>query len=125
MGDVAEDPFQEEQKTLQQYSKALNVYNDAETDFGTLAVNASDEFEVSYRFGLGAVHFPGAIKYTKDTVKYDFIRQLHLSSARPDVLGKDVGCILGLGGLRAGLLIGDACLEARLNTLGAGLFGLD
>ena len=71
MGDVAEDPFQEEQQTLQQYSKALNVYNDAETYFGTLAVNADDEFEVRYKGGDGAVYFTGAIKYMEDSVKYD------------------------------------------------------
>ena len=79
MGDFAEDPFpEEEQQTLQQYSKALNVYNDDETEFGRIFVNpVGDELEVNYKGGLGAVHFPGAVKYTKDFVKYDLADRLY------------------------------------------------
>jgi hypothetical protein len=76
----AEDPFppeegvpaEDEVKTLDQYSKALNVYSQNDTSaFGRLAINFDDELEVSYKFGLGAVKFPGPLKFVHGGAPYE------------------------------------------------------
>ena len=45
----------EEGPSLQQYSKQLNVYDPTEAHRGRLFVNYSDQFEISYKTGLGPV----------------------------------------------------------------------
>ena len=80
MGDQAEEPFppeegfpaEDEVKTLDQYSKALNVYSQNDVSaFGRLAINFDDELEVSYRFGIGAVKFPGPLKFVHGGAPYN------------------------------------------------------
>ncbi len=45
----------DETATLQKYSKQLNVYDPTNEYRGRLSVNISDQFEISYKTGLGYV----------------------------------------------------------------------